>query len=314
MTDHIKIIKPGVLSTLQDGGRSGFRSIGIGPGGVMDQYAFHVANRLLGNDPATTVIEMHFPAPVIEFNTSASCCLSGADFQAKLNDELLKTWSTFIVKPGDILQFEKIQKGFRCYLAIQGGFTGEEWLGSRSTNLNLRMGGYKGRALQKGDCILIGNFNFEKAISLKNVNMPAELEKIYDEANVINCLPGPEWNLLNTEAQQRLLSSNFSITVNSNRMACLLEGENFKITFPQVELLSSAVLAGTVQFLPNGSLAVLMTDHQTTGGFPRILQVLQSQLPKLAQTRPGSDIQFRMTDIITAEADFQSFMKKCLYE
>lgn len=313
MTDHIKIIKPGVLSTLQDAGRSGYRAIGVGPGGVMDLYAFHVANRLLGNDLKAPVIEMHFPASVIEFNTSATCCLSGADFNAKLNDIYVESWKKFSVKAGDILQFEKIQKGFRCYLAIEGGFIGEEWLGSQSTNLTLKSGGYKGRPLQKADRISIGNLINRNTADLNDIHASEEYEKIYDELNIIKCLPGPEWNLLNSDSQQKLLTEDLILSVNSNRMACLLHNENLKMNFPAGEMLSSAVLMGTVQLLPNGSLAALMADHQTTGGFPRILQVLQSQLPKLAQIQPGSRIHFRMTDTISAEADYLFFINKCLH-
>ncbi len=313
MSEHIKIIKPGALSTLQDAGRSGFSSIGISPGGVMDQYAFQIANRLLGNDPKAPVIEMHFPAPVIEFNSSVCISVCGADFTAKLNDTYIEPWSKIRVSSGDILLFERIQKGFRCYLAIEGGFKGEEWLGSYSTNLTLKMGGHNGRMLQKSDLIPINNFKNERVIASENIITAEELESIYNEKDILSCMPGPEWELLSSETQQKLLTGKFTVSVNSNRMACLLKDEKNMIDFPSTEMLSSAVMTGTVQLMPNGSLAILMADHQTTGGFPRILQVLQSQLPKLAQALPGVKIQFRMIDPASAEADYLAFMKKCLH-
>jgi antagonist of KipI len=311
VTDHIKIIQPGILSTLQDGGRIGYAAIGVGPGGVMDQYAYHAANRLLGNPSGSCVIEMHFPAPIMECNTDITCCLTGADFNALLNDSPLAPWQTFQVKKGDILQFKNKSRGFRCYLGIQGGFKGDQWLGSYSTNMILKMGGFKGRRLQKGDLIPLENAEQDNVPQKGQLISAEDYAKIYDDRNDIVCLPGPEWNQLDSDTKEILLKDSFSLSVNSNRMACLLENKNHTINFPNSEMLSSAVLMGTVQLLPSGSLAILMADHQTTGGFPRILQVLQSQIPQLAQMSPGSELRFRMTDPEAAAADFLSFMTKC---
>jgi len=311
VTDHISIIQPGVFSTLQDGGRKGYASIGVGPGGVMDPYAYHAANRLLGNPADSCVIEMHFPAPVIECNADITCSLTGADFNARLNDIDLAPWQTFQANKGDILQFKKKSNGFRCYLSMKGGFVANHWLNSYSTNTILKMGGFKGRRLQKGDLIPLNEAESVDRYQKKQMISPEEYATIYDSTTDVVCLPGPEWNQLNLASQQTLLKDGFTLSVNSNRMACLLENKNLKIEFPKSEMLSSAVIMGTVQLLPNGSLAILMADHQTTGGFPRILQVLQSQLPRLAQMSPGSILRFRLTDQSEAEADFLSFMKKC---
>jgi antagonist of KipI len=308
--EYIRIIKPGILSSIQDAGRSGFRSVGIGQGGVMDSYAFNVANYLLGNEENSPVIEMHFPAPVVEFQADCFACLTGGNFSAKLNEKVIDPWKPFPVNNGDILSFEKIKGGFRSYLAVSGGFEGDEWLGSYSTHLILKMGGVKGRALQRDDLIKIRTFDRGIENGKLKIIEKSEISSIYDFTEPILSIRGPEFDILDEQSKNALFTADFRISEKSNRMACLLHSSIPLKTLPGKEMLSSAVLMGTVQLLPSGSLAILMADHQTTGGFPRILQILKSQLPTLAQHQPGERIGFRLTDQKSAEENYLLFMKK----
>ena len=153
----IKIIKPGVSATLQDTGRSGHRGIGIGSGGAMDMFAMKVANFLCGNDESEAVIEINFPAPEILFEQDAIISITGADFSGYINATAVSPWRTLYVKKNTVLKFRQPISGARSYLAVQGGWQVEKWLGSYSTHLKLGTGGLFGRALQKEDRIHVCN-------------------------------------------------------------------------------------------------------------------------------------------------------------
>src|SRR5687768_14247674 len=135
------IRKPGILTTVQDLGRLGARKLGVNPGGVMDRAAARVANVLLGNDESAAVLELHFPAPEIEFDEDTAFAIAGAVFGAELAGEPLRNWTVTQANAGDVLRFRKKDFGNRSYLALRGGVDGEEWLGSRSTNLAVGFGG-----------------------------------------------------------------------------------------------------------------------------------------------------------------------------
>ncbi len=159
------IKKSGLLSTVQDAGRNGFRRFGINPNGAMDKTALRLINILLGNDEAEAAIEMHFPAPEILFEQNAVFALGGANFGARLNDEPAENWKIQFAETGGILKFPEKISGNRCYLAIRGGFKIEKWLDSRSTNLTAKIGGFNGRKLETADRI-----EFNQKTKLKTQN------------------------------------------------------------------------------------------------------------------------------------------------
>lgn len=306
----IKIIKQGVLTTLQDGGRYGFRSIGIGPGGAMDIFAMMVSNFLAGNDESAAVLEINFPAPEILFLQNAIISLTGADLSASINNNALPLWRPFFVKKDALLKFKEPVQGTKAYMAIQGGWQSDKWLGSYSTHLIASVGGHFGRALQKEDVILFKENNFSLAgdkilnwhISLK------EIEKIYLPPGSIRCIKGIEWSLLDETSQINLENKAFEISNQSDRMGYRLNGPSISLQQP-TELISSAVDAGTVQLLPDGNLIVLMADHQTTGGYPRIVSIIKADLPKLSQVRPGQKINFKTVTVKEAEEALISMMQ-----
>ena len=156
----IKIIRPGVLATLQDAGRFGYRGIGIGSGGAMDIFAMKVAQYLCGNEDSEAVIEMNFPAPEILFEQDAIISITGADFTAVVNETIIPAWRTCFVKKDSVLKFKQPAWGAKAYLAVHGGWQAEKWLGSYSTHGKLTIGGFKGRALQKDDVIFFKENNF----------------------------------------------------------------------------------------------------------------------------------------------------------
>jgi antagonist of KipI len=288
----IKVIKAGIYSSIQDLGRKGFRSIGIGPGGSMDFFAAAVSNFIAGNDENMPVIEMHFPAAEMLFEEAALICIGGAEFDAHINGQPVKNYAPLPVKKGSSVSFKKINTGARVYLAVHGGIKTEQWLGSYSTDFKAKAGGYEGRLLQKGDDILLNNTS--PVLPLDGFSFPVEMvSKPYQDNNIIQCMPGPEWEMMDETAKKLFTENDFVISSSSDRMGYRLSGKNILLK-EQVNLVSSAVNFGTVQLLPGGQLIVLMAGHQTTGGYPRIANVISAQLPKLSQLAANSPLRFQI--------------------
>ncbi len=295
----IKILKPGICSTIQDLGRTGYRSLGIGPGGVMDFFAATTANYLAGNDEHQPVIEMHFPTATICFTTHALISITGANFEAHINEVPVEMYQPLFVKKNAVLSFKKNISGARVYLAIHKGMEAEKWLGSYSTHLKIAAGGFKGRLLQKDDIISINTIT-DKWNKNKIKLSPAVLETLYKKKAAVRCIAGPQWLLLDADSEKKMLQSAFTISNQSDRMGYRLTGENCYLKNP-IELISSPVTAGTVQLLPGGQLIILMADHQTTGGYPNIATVIAADLPRLAQLPVNSQLHFQLVSLQHAE-------------
>jgi antagonist of KipI len=204
------------------------------------------------------------------------------------------------------LQFLQWKKGARCYLAVHGGLAINKWMNSYSTNLKAGVGGWSGRRLEKGDGINFGERRIyyagllKQGTDLRPLGWKAAINIMYDNPNEIAFIVGHEWALLDAESKNNLQHEQFVVQLSSDRMGYNLGGTALELD-KRNELLSSGVSFGTMQLLPNGQLIVLMADHQTTGGYPRVGHVISAHLPKLAQLRPGDIINFKRTDIETAE-------------
>ena len=300
------IIKPGLLDTIQDMGRNGVGNWGINPGGAMDSYAAQVGNLLVGNDVHEAVLEIHFPGPQILFEQNTLIAITGGDFSPMINDEFIPRWQPVVVRKNTVLHFPALVQGGRCYLSVHGGYCMKKWLNSYSTNLKAGAGGWVGMPLKKGDELPFNENTIYFAGLLKEEHnfevLPwrVNTDKIYQYPHEIGFIPGHEWDALTASSRQAFLENNFLIHPSSDRMGYQLNGSPLMLQRP-LELVSTAVSFGTVQLLPNGQLIVLMADHQTTGGYPRIAHVATAHLPKLAQLRPSDAIQFKLTDMETAE-------------
>lgn len=303
---NLRIIKPGVLDTVQDMGRYGYQHLGINPGGAMDKLAMQVANSLVGNPLNDAVIEMHFPAAAIFFEKPALIAIAGADFTATVNGEPVPLLHPILLGKFSILQFHRAQRGARTYLAIHGGLKIKPWLNSSSTNLKAEMGGYSGRALQKDDEIGFGpcKTDWHPLLGKQEFKiLPWQADMQWNDevpANEMQALQGKEWNRLADESKKFLLNESFTITIQSDRMGYRLKGQALQTTNTE-EIVSSAVSFGTVQLLPDGQLIVLMADHQTTGGYPRLAHIISACHSPLAQLKPGDEMRIRITDQLTAE-------------
>lgn len=298
----IKIAKAGLMDTLQDQGRYGFSKWGINTNGAMDRFAMCSANALVGNDLDATVLEMHFPAAEIVFSSPALISLTGADFSPAINKVPIPLWKTIQIPSGSVLRFQKKVKGMRCYLAVHGAFKSPIWLGSGSTNLKSGTGGYEGRPLRNGDVVLLGEGPITSQLVDEIAVYPwtANSTQVYRNDSALCIIAGNEWSWLTESSQQQLLSRELSISASSDRMASFLTNE--PMSFERTDqLLSSAVTVGTIQALPSGKLCVLMADHQTTGGYPRVAHIASAHLPRFAQVSPNETFTFRKISVTDAE-------------
>jgi antagonist of KipI len=298
----LKIFKSGLLDTVQDLGRYGHQDLGINPGGVMDRFSAQIANMLVGNELGEPVLELHFPASIVIFNQPALIALAGADFSPTISGETIPIHHPVFINKGSILQFHNAKQGARVYLAVRGGLDIPKWLGSASTHLSAGTGGYNGRALLKDDEIGLRSrdFYFHVLQDKEHVVMPWSYHPDEINKDEIWVLPGNEWERLSTSARESFGMTEFVITRQSDRMGYRLNN----IPLPSLmngELLSSPVSGGTIQLLPDGRLIVLMADHQTTGGYPRIAHVITTHFSILAQKRAGDKLRFKFTDQGSAE-------------
>ncbi len=299
----MQVLKNGIIDTVQDLGRYGYQHTGINPGGAMDPAAAQVANFLVGNPGNTPVIEMHYPAGSFLWEEDALFALSGADFGAMLNDQPIPLNTPVIVSKYTVLQFTRMVKGARCYLAVQGGFRVTPWLNSSSTNLKVKTGGINGGPIRKGSSIpLQQNASFRSVLQQKDfisMHWTADVDLLYN-TNTIQVTEGRQLLMLDRESEKQFFDSAFNISQQSDRMGYRLSGTPLQ-TRQTMHLVSTAVTRGTVQLLPDGQLIVLMADHQTTGGYPMVAHVASACLPTLAQRQPNEQLHFKLISVPEAE-------------
>ncbi|MFN0015384.1 MAG: biotin-dependent carboxyltransferase family protein [Saprospiraceae bacterium] len=289
------VLKSGLLDSVQDLGRHGLAHLGIHAAGVADPVALRVANALVGNVPETAGIEMHFPAPQLRFEQAVVFALGGADFGARLDGRDVPVGSPVRAGAGSELVFRRYNRGMRVYLCVQGGFALEPWLGSCSTDLLAGVGGWQGRALLAGDKLPFRQNMLEPQSGSQFFLWRANTSGLYPREAVYRFLPGPEHHLLDPLSCQVLENAEWCMGRRSNRMACAVDGPPLLLR-EKYELVSSAVQPGTVQLLPGGAILILLADSQTTGGYPRVAQVAEADLPGLAQQRPGAVFRLRKAE------------------
>ncbi len=303
----IEVIKKGLLTTVQDAGRFGQSAPGIHPCGAMDRESFFLSNALVGNDDNLPALELHFPAGSFLFHSDAVIALTGAYLQPQLDGSPVPMNQPLFIPKGAQLSFERPNRGARTYLAVAGGFDIPLWLGSASTDLTAKTGGWKGRALQTGDLIPLHRPTRLRAAAME----PIYSQELPDPAvtMVVECLSGPECERVGFEYMDHMLGKHFQVGRESDRMGLRLRAED-PIPIQSDSIISSAVLFGTVQLLPNGEWIVLTADHPTTGGYPRILQIPFFAWGKLAQLSTGNSIRFQRIELVQAMAKNEQMIRE----
>jgi antagonist of KipI len=315
----IKIIKPGLLTTIQDNGRFGYRKEGIIVSGAMDGWALRIGNLLTGNDEKEAGLEITQQGPVLFFEAPQLIAITGADLSPTINQQPVPLWRPVFVNKGSVMEFGKPHKGCRAYVTFAGGLPIPQILGSRSTYLHARIGGWQGRALQQGDIIpfnkeytllpLSDMRGHKNAFTATRWTISPDLLPMYEKDPVIRMIKGPEYELFTEESKDYLTNSSFQISPQSDRMGYRLKGPALSLKTPG-EMLSTAVTFGTIQVPASGSSIILMADHQTTGGYPRIGQVVSADFSRLAQAPACSFISFQEVSLKEAQQLFIRQEKK----
>ena len=266
----IKVIDPGFYTSIQDKGRFGFQNYGVPVSGCMDENSAEIANQILENLTSSALLELTMTGCSLEFKKDTIIAVTGSDMNAKLNGSSIQMYNKIDVKKGDLLSFDRFEYGFRTYIAFQGGIKSEKVMKSRS----MYNGITKSFKIQKNDKIVLNN-----SINKSRSTNQEKIQKLILSDN-IECYKGPEFHKLSKENKENLLKKQFSISNNHNRMGYIL---NEKIKNNIKPFITSHVMPGTVQLTPGGKIIILMRDCQTTGGYPRILQLTNSAINILSQ-------------------------------
>lgn len=294
------ILNPGLHALIVDEGRGGYRALGIGPSGPMDNFAFMTGNFLAGNMIPAPAIEFFLPAPEIYFEASALISVTGPGLSVSVDGNLFPAWKPFVIPARSRLKIIASLESVCGYICVNGGWEAQEWLGSKTTNLPAGMGGHQGRLLKKDDHIsFFPRLVRSHSDALTWQISEKEIREVYFRDKHICCVMGPESGMLGYAGEEAFTSGRFRISSKSNRMGYRLSGPPVSILNKQ-EMVSSAVDFGTIQLLPDGQLIILMADHQTTGGYPRIGTVISADIPGLVQFSRKQDLSFTRCSVDTA--------------
>lgn len=312
----MKILASNALASIQDLGRFGFRSLGVGTNGAMDPWALQAANALLQNPLDTAAIEIALGSFSVQFEQDTCFCLTGGLYEAYLDEKRVYGYWRMTAKAGQTLKLVRPLQGMYAYLAVQGGFDIEPVLGSSSTNTKAEFGGYKGKFLRQGDQLTLASPN--KTIDLPNSEigvaaLSAAPSKLDSQVPQIRVVANSEYDQFTEAAKQNFENQLWRIDTSSNRMGYRCVGES-PLEFTQtLEMSSHGVAAGMIQVPPQGQPIVLMADSQTTGGYPKIATVIEADLGLMAQIRFGQSCQFKRVSIeeaIRARQDRDRYIER----
>jgi antagonist of KipI len=310
----IEVQAPGLLTTVQDLGREGFGPLGVSPSGAADAVALRIGNRLVGNEEGAAGLEMTLHGGTFSFPMGAVLALTGSDFDATLEGVPVERWTSIPVNLGQTLRVgPALFSGARCYLCVRGGISVEPFLGSASTHLLSGLGGYEGRALRKGDVLSIGAAGGRTGIlacSSPSSNpsgarlgrrVAPKILKHLAPRKVLRVTPGPQSEWFSKVAQKTFYESTYRVAEESNRMGIRLEGAAIPAS-SSGEMISEGVALGAVQVPEGGQPIILFVEQQTTGGYPKIANVISVDFHSLGQLRPRDEIRFELVNFETARS------------
>ena len=292
----VKIVLPGAVMTVQDGGRYGYQEAGVQVSGAMDQMSFRNANYLVGNEETEAVLEVTLFGGTLEFTEDTITAITGADMEPVVDGDPVEMNCPLLIRKGQILTLGMTRQGCRTYLAFAGGIDVPLVMGSRSTTLKCAFGGYGGRALKAGDVLELGKPKLSFDRVKKRRTKGIETEKIIE----VRAVPGPQQEYFTEAGEKAFYSGTYTITDQSDRMGYRLKGPLVE-SKNGTDIISDAIPLGAVQIPPSGQPIVLLADRQTTGGYAKIAVVCSFDIPKLVQGRPGDKVRFLKTDVKTAQ-------------
>jgi len=293
----IRVHAPGLQTTVQDLGRNGFGPLGVSPSGAADPISLRLGNRLIGNGESAAGLEMMLLGGTFTFPDGAILALTGSDFGATLDDVRVDVGDSVEARPGQTLRLGPTNSGARCYLCVQGGIAVKPFLGSASTHILSGLGGFAGRALRKGDELHIGSAR--KAFR-KRTLAPQALEHL-SHRKVLRATAGPQVDWFSGSSLRSFYANTYRVGEQSNRLGLRLEGA--AITQSNTgQMITEGVSLGAIQVPAGGSPIILFVEQQTTGGYPKIANVIAADIHRVGQLRPRDEIRFEEVTVAVARA------------
>ena len=300
MKEVFLVLSPGPCTTVQDLGRFGYQHLGMPVCGALDGFAMRVANLLIGNAEECAVLEMTVIGAQLAVMQEADIALTGADMEIKLNSRPVGPWQSLHLKPGDLLNVQTVKSGCRGYLAVTGGVHVPIIMGSRSTHIYGKVGGFKGRPLQKGDIVQRGPGD----LLARPRHLPVGWIPRHKDQSTLRAVPGPQDGHFR-EALATFFKAEYTLSAASDRMGCRLNGPAL---IPEAgakqSIVSEPTIAGSVQ-VPADHQPIVLFAEQTVGGYAKIATVISTDIQKIAQAVPGDRVQFEKVDLAAAHAACQ---------
>jgi antagonist of KipI len=293
----ILVQAPGIFTTVQDLGREGFGTMGVSASGAADPISLRIGNRLVGNPEGAAALEMTLVGGAFRFERAAVIAVTGADFGPSLDGVAMPIWTPIEIRESETVRFGASRSGARAYLCVRGGIAVEPFLGSASTHVLSGLGGFEGRALRKGDRVELGAAN---SLFRKIAVSPKALESLQPH-RVIRVTDGPQSDWFAESSWKTLCGNAFRISEQSNRMGIRLEGPPIPLDASR-EMLSEGVSLGAIQVPPSGQPIILFVEQQTTGGYPKVANVISADLHSLGQLRPRDEIRFERVEMSEARS------------
>ena len=294
----IQVISPGVLSLVQDYGRWGFQRFGVSVSGAMDHDSLLLGNRLVGNEPNSAAVEVTFGGAEFAFEEDAFVAITGADLSAMIDGTPAPLWESFVAPAGSGLSFAAPANGMRAYLCVAGGFSSQPVLGSRSTHAASSLGGLDGGPLKAGDELPLG-----AAPDVRDhLRVPMDLVPAIESSITVRVVPGPQEDAFTAAGVGTFYGSVYVTSDRSDRQGVRLEGPEIEAVNEKYDIVSDAVVFGSIQVPGDRKPIVLLADRQATGGYPKIGTVASIDTPQIAQAQPGSNIRFERIEVGAAQA------------
>ncbi|MGG2116973.1 biotin-dependent carboxyltransferase family protein [Bacillus bombysepticus] len=306
----VEVLHAGMFTTVQDLGRSYYQQFGVPVGGAMDKNALRLINMLVGNEENEAGLEMTILGPKLLIKKTTLLAIGGGDMEPLLNGERIPLWRPILAEEGSMLCFGKVKSGCRAYVTFAGGIHIEGTMGSKSTYIRAAIGGIEGRMMKKGDCFQIGTYSEmanrfiqdlqkDERIKTKWVISNSVLPK-YKKHPKLRVIADFEYDQFTEESRKAFFTKEYKVSNYADRMGYRVEGEVLN-RIEEKEILSSPVTFGTIQVPNGGQPIILMADRQTTGGYPRMGNIISVDLPLLAQLKPGDYVSFEKITLEEAE-------------
>ena len=293
----IRVISPGVLSLIQDGGRRGFQKFGVSVSGAMDPDSLFLGNRLVGNEPDIAAVEVTLGGAEFVFDEDVLVSVTGADLSATIDGTPAPMWESFLAPAAARLSFGGPVNGLRAYLCAAGGVESAPVLGSRSTHVASGIGGLDGGPLKSGDELPVGPSPGERA----HWRVPMDLVPRIESPITVRVVPGPQEDAFTAAGVGTFYGSAYTVTERSDRQGVRLDGPEIAAVNGRYDIVSDAVVFGSIQVPGDRKPIILLADRQTTGGYPKIGTVASVDIPKLAQAQPGATIRFERIEVGAAQ-------------